>query len=104
MAKSRGKKTVRRKKFVPRKQTKKTWRSQLEVRFRQIDKNGDGVIDFQEFRNSITLIIPSSKKLSDRDVVQLFKAFDRQGRGVISMYDFENVFAAFSKGSSSTQL
>merc|ERR1719510_137216 len=58
---------------VPR----KVWRQQLEIRFRQIDKNGDGVIDFQEFRDGISLILGSKKKmnLSDRDVVQLFNVF-----------------------------
>jgi len=86
-------------KMQTKKVPQKIWRQQLEVRFRQIDKNGDGVIDFQEFRDGINLILGTSKKrnLSDRDVVQLFNMFDRKKRKLISQYDFENVFATFSK-------
>lgn len=86
-------------KMQTKKVPQKIWRQQLEVRFRQIDKNGDGVIDFQEFRDGINLILGTSKKrnLSDRDVVQLFNMFDRKKRKLISQYDFENVFAKFSK-------
>ena len=48
-----------------------------------IDKNGDGLIDFEEFR---------SLKTQQFDEISLFKVFDADGDGMISKTEVKEVY------------
>jgi hypothetical protein len=56
----------------------------------KLDKNGDKVIDFEEFTNGLRKL---NINVTNHEQHSLMKAFDRNGDGKISMEEFYNTLA-----------
>lgn len=54
-----------------------------------IDKDGSGAIDFEEFLDMMTAKI--SDRDSKEDVAKVFQLFDADGKGTISLRDLKRV-------------
>ena len=69
--------------------TLKAQASDWEELVEQLDINGDGKIDYQEF---ITAAVNRSKLINDQNLEIAFKMFDQDGNGQISITELKNVF------------
>lgn len=56
----------------------------------QLDKNGDGKIDYGEF---ITAAVDRAKLINEQNLDMAFKLFDQDKNGVISIDELKQVFA-----------
>ena len=69
--------------------TLKAQASDWEELVEQLDINGDGRIDYQEF---ITAAVNRAKLINDQNLEIAFKMFDQDGNGQISINELKNVF------------
>ena len=74
--------------------TLKAQASDWEELVEQLDINGDGKIDYQEF---ITAAVNRAKLINDQNLEMAFKMFDQDGNGQISIAELKNVFQGCHK-------
>lgn len=64
--------------------------AEIEIIIKEVDINGDGDIDFEEFCGLMVKKMKESEP--EEELVEVFKIFDKDGNGRIDIYDLATVF------------
>lgn len=70
---------------------------EIEETLKKFDKNGDGVIDFQEFISMAKHFEGCSRDDMEQTLRQAFRVFDRDGNGYISVDELRYVVTTFGE-------
>nr|GMC89657.1 calmodulin-like protein 11 [Ipomoea batatas] len=69
-------------------------KEEIQEMIREVDVNGDGSIDFQEFLN---VMVRKIKESVSEELKEAFKVFDRDQDGFISAKELRNVMMNFGR-------
>ncbi|KAF9527228.1 EF-hand [Crepidotus variabilis] len=65
--------------------------AELQDMMNEIDVDGNGTVDFQEFLQMMTMTLGNTEATEEEEMRQAFKVFDKDGNGFISVSELKEV-------------
>ncbi|XP_064652367.1 neo-calmodulin-like [Lineus longissimus] len=77
---------------------------ELAAMIQEVDKDGNGTIEFPEFLDMMARQKAKDSKLTEDDIVQAFKMFDKDNNGFISLTELRDIMTTLGEALTTKEL